>query len=549
MADLEVEHEFVATIPLGPDPDQVQSEHWNAGHILTGNLPDTRVALDGAIAPYADDDDLHTVLSGIVASIVTATTRFFKIRKNSTGSDFSRSRINLIEGTGIVLTVADDAGNDEVDVTIAATAGSAAGGWEAVSTTGTKLETGRTEILDANEEAVIDMDGQITISPYTGFGLVVDISGTTFYADFSGAGKGIRLTQHTTDPSGGVVGIIYWDTFSTTIRYYDGSAWNSLASEGYVDAHVTDATDAHDASAISILDTGGYYTGTDVEAALQEIGAAGASGGVDVEDEGTPLTNPGTTLNFTGAGVTASGSGGTKTINIPGGGGGGGWDPAIFISREHSYIHDECIYSGGNPFNGGVVPVTSNGSVANTNGDIGHPGCVLLSTTTNAAGRAALYTNSASGPIALSGGSIRFGVVAKLTTLSDGTNTYTARHGICDSATGDGNHGIFFRYTDGVNSGKWQLVGRDGTSETGVVDSGVTADTNWHTFEWEVNAAGTSCTFYIDGTSVGTVTTDLPASTRRMGLLPGGIYKSLGATARTMQIDAYWYIFDFTTDR
>jgi hypothetical protein len=39
-----------------------------------------------------------------------------------------------------------------------------------------------------------------------------------------------------------------------------------------VDEHLADTTDAHDASAISIVDTGGYFTGTDVEAALQELG-------------------------------------------------------------------------------------------------------------------------------------------------------------------------------------------------------------------------------------------------------------------------------------
>lgn len=40
------------------------------------------------------------------------------VRKNSTGSTFARRRVNLIEGTGITLTVADDSGNEEVDVTI-----------------------------------------------------------------------------------------------------------------------------------------------------------------------------------------------------------------------------------------------------------------------------------------------------------------------------------------------------------------------------------------------------------------------------------------------
>jgi hypothetical protein len=50
------------------------------------------------------------------------------------------------------------------------------------------------------------------------------------------------------------------------------------------------------------------------------------SGGITVEDEGTPLATVADTLNFTGAGVTASGTGSTKTIDIPGSGGAGGSD-------------------------------------------------------------------------------------------------------------------------------------------------------------------------------------------------------------------------------
>ncbi len=46
-------------------------------------------------------------------------------------------------------------------------------------------------------------------------------------------------------------------------------------------------------------------------------------GTITVEDEGTPLATGADTLNFTGAGVTASGTGSTKTIDIPGGGGAG----------------------------------------------------------------------------------------------------------------------------------------------------------------------------------------------------------------------------------
>lgn len=49
------------------------------------------------------------------------------VRKN-TGADVgTRSRLNFIEGSNVTLTVADDAGGDEVDITIASTGGSGSG--------------------------------------------------------------------------------------------------------------------------------------------------------------------------------------------------------------------------------------------------------------------------------------------------------------------------------------------------------------------------------------------------------------------------------------
>jgi len=48
----------------------------------------------------------------------------------------------------------------------------------------------------------------------------------------------------------------------------------------------------------------------------------GGSGGatITVQDEGIVQSTTVTTVNFTGAGVTASGAGATATVNIPGGG-------------------------------------------------------------------------------------------------------------------------------------------------------------------------------------------------------------------------------------
>jgi len=46
-------------------------------------------------------------------------------RKNSGGADFVRGRINFIEGTDITISMSDDAGNDEIDLTINSTPGTA----------------------------------------------------------------------------------------------------------------------------------------------------------------------------------------------------------------------------------------------------------------------------------------------------------------------------------------------------------------------------------------------------------------------------------------
>jgi hypothetical protein len=57
---------------------------------------------------------------------------------------------------------------------------------------------------------------------------------------------------------------------------------------------------------------------------LEFADESSGSGGVTVQNAGSALSTTATTLNFTGDGVTASGTGATKTINIPGGGSGSG---------------------------------------------------------------------------------------------------------------------------------------------------------------------------------------------------------------------------------
>ena len=52
------------------------------------------------------------------------------------------------------------------------------------------------------------------------------------------------------------------------------------------------------------------------------VNFAGGGSALAVQDQGTTLTSAATSLNFTGAGVTATNVGSAVTIDIPGGGGG-----------------------------------------------------------------------------------------------------------------------------------------------------------------------------------------------------------------------------------
>lgn len=73
----------------------------------------------------------------------------------------------------------------------------------------------------------------------------------------------------------------------------------------------------------------------DSSGTITAIGGGGG-GGVTVADEGGALSTAGTTLNFVGAGVTASGTGATKTITIPGGSGGASV-PVIVQAKDGAF--------------------------------------------------------------------------------------------------------------------------------------------------------------------------------------------------------------------
>lgn len=83
-----------------------------------------------------------------------------RTRKNSTGSDFSRRRLNLIEGTNVTITMTDDPTNNEIDVTLAASGSGGGGSSSLAVTTGTS--SGFTGAAVSSPTAVLVFDQATT---------------------------------------------------------------------------------------------------------------------------------------------------------------------------------------------------------------------------------------------------------------------------------------------------------------------------------------------------------------------------------------------------
>lgn len=191
-----------------------------------------------------------------------------------------------------------------------------------------------------------------------------------------------------------------------------------------------------------------------------------------------------------------------------------------------------------------------------------HPGVQTCSSGTDTTGGCAFQTGgqgttavASVATIFLGNGAASSFVNGKLTTaISDGTETYTAwvggwTNGVfttvgAKTAPPDG---VFFRYTHSVNGGKWQGVVRNTGADTATCDTTSAADTNFHSFEIIVNAAGTAEDFYIDGS----LACSCAAAVSSNGVTPTpiAIIKSAGTTARLVSLDAFGYTHDFTTPR
>ncbi len=197
------------------------------------------------------------------------------------------------------------------------------------------------------------------------------------------------------------------------------------------------------------------------------------------------------------------------------------------------------------------------GSTSGVTGEAGHPGIITID---------ADSLNSWAWIVPRSPGTeiIRFGngdywraeTVMRIATsdggLSNGTQRFTFRTGFVDDASansGDGTDGCYFRYTDNVNSGKFQGVCRNNATESTCDSTTTVVVDTWYRLTVAVNAAGNSVDFQINGVSKCQVTTNIPTASTRTTNWGTAIWKNLGSTARSAQVDYFEVMGQMGTSR
>jgi len=103
------------------------------------------------------------------------------------------------------------------------------------------------------------------------------------------------------------------------------------------------------------------------------------------------------------------------------------------------------------------------------------------------------------------------------------------------SSTVTGNNSCGITYSNGVNSGKFQLYSQDNAGASTTADSGVTvAAGTLYKLRVEINKARDEIRYYINGAMVGRITANMPQAdvcgSRAI------ILKSAGTTARNLYV-------------
>ncbi|MFN9114981.1 MAG: hypothetical protein ACK5XN_33385 [Bacteroidota bacterium] len=226
-----------------------------------------------------------------------------------------------------------------------------------------------------------------------------------------------------------------------------------------------------------------------------------------------------------------------------------------WVSSNGFMVFDEFItYAYNSNQNGNFFQIqNSNGTWTSATPLSNRPGILTMSTATSAVGRLTVQADGIGlASNILSGGKLIYETDVQIPTLSSAAQTFQFFTGFSSTNTNVSTNSIAFLYDSaGTNTGsaaigRWQVVCANGSTRSyTTTDSTVTAG-RWYRLRAEVNAAGNSVAFYINGALVKTETNNIPTG----AVTPvTSIIKTVGTTARTAWLDFIRIRQKFTNPR
>jgi len=234
-----------------------------------------------------------------------------------------------------------------------------------------------------------------------------------------------------------------------------------------------------------------------------------------------------------------------------GGGGGGGGVPITPLKTIYDF--DDFLSAEIEPPAPKLGWVTVSNGWENSPGTASNPGIIFNGNSFGASDAICQPLDSPSAnPFLLGGSELTINWVVDIGTLSNGTDRYIDYIGLTDSNKTDlmGSvtqplNGCFFKYSDNLNSGNWQIIcGNAGVYTT--VNTATPAAVGFHNYGIHINSAGTIATFTINGVIVGTVTTNLPTVVQ---IGPAILIEHISGTMPFLYIDLYYYVQILNTAR
>lgn len=221
------------------------------------------------------------------------------------------------------------------------------------------------------------------------------------------------------------------------------------------------------------------------------------------------------------------------------------------LRKQKRGVYHECMSA----TEDGASYSLAGGSLASTSssGPLGgtdvkdHPG--IVSAVIATASTDYLYLGSGSGVILFGGGKYQAMTLMGFSALSTGSEEYIYRFGYLDgTANSDSTDGVWIEY-DRTVSVNWVMVTASNSTRTRTASTVPVVAGAWILLKVAVNDTGTLAEFFVNGSSIGTIDTNIPTGTGRSTGEKMFFGKQVGNTSRIAYHDFLSWECDLTTAR